>query len=138
MPTASGLFVEAGHLIVDLARRRYEQDDAIVLPRNVANFKAFENAMSDGHRHGRLDQHGAASVRRGVMKAKCRSPWRISTGCRAGCRCCARSRPGSPTCIIEDVHRAGGVMAILGEFDRAGLLHAGLPSVHVATLGERA
>ena len=46
MPTASGLFVEAGHLIVDLARRYYEQDDDSVLPRNVANFKAFENAMS--------------------------------------------------------------------------------------------
>ena len=59
-----GLFVEAGHLIVDLARRYYEQDDASVLPRNIANFKAFENAMTPRYRDGRLDQHRAASARR--------------------------------------------------------------------------
>ncbi len=57
------LFVEAGHLIVDLARRYYEQDDASVLPRSIARFEAFENAIDARHRHGRLDQHGAASSR---------------------------------------------------------------------------
>ena len=64
------------------------------------------------------------------------SPWTTSTGCRAACRCCARSRRPSRDVHMEDVHRAGGIMAILGELDRAGLINRDLPTVHAATLGE--
>ena len=93
-----GLFVEAGHLIVDLARRYYEQDDETALPRQIANFKAFENAMT-------LDIAMGGSTNTVLhllappMKARCRSRCRISTGCRAGCRCSARWRPRCLTCI---------------------------------------
>ena len=66
------------------------------------------------------------------MRAASTSPWRTSTGCRAACRCCARSRPRVPDVHMEDVHRAGGIMAILGELDRAGLLHRDVPTVHSA------
>ena len=70
------------------------------------------------------------------MRARSTSPWTTSTGCRAACRCCARSRRPSRDVHMEDVHRAGGIMAILGELDRAGLLNRDLPTVHAATLGE--
>ena len=123
MPTARRLFVEAGHLIVDLARRYYEQDDAAVLPRNIATFKAFENAMTLDIAMG-----GSTNTVLHLLAAAHEGRDRLhhgttSTGCRAACRCCARSRRPSPTCIMEDVHRAGGIMAILGELDRAGLIH---------------
>jgi dihydroxy-acid dehydratase len=86
------LFREAGHVVVDLARRWYEQDDATALPRNIANFAAFENAMSldiamGGSTNTVLHLLAAAQEARWI------SPWPTSTGCRAACRVCARSRP---------------------------------------------
>jgi hypothetical protein len=87
------LFVEAGHLIVDLARRYYEQDDESALPRNIASFKAFENAMTLDIAMGG-STNTVLHLLAAAMRARSTSPWPISTGCRAACRCCARSPLG--------------------------------------------
>jgi dihydroxy-acid dehydratase len=128
-----GLFVEAGHLIVDLARRHYEQDDASVLPRNVANFKAFENAMSlDIAMGGSTNTvlHLLAAAYEGEIPFTMKDIDRLSRKVPVLCKVA----PSVADVHMEDVHRAGGVMAILGELDRAGLIHAELPSVHSTSL----
>ena len=128
-----GLFVEAGHLIVDLARRYYEQDDASVLPRNVANFKAFENAMSlDIAMGGSTNTvlHLLAAAYEGEIPFTMEDIDRLSRQVPVLCKVA----PSVADVHMEDVHRAGGVMAILGELERAGLVHSDLPSVHSASL----
>src|SRR6201989_2746259 len=128
-----GLFVEAGHLIVDLARRHYEQDDSSVLPRNVASFKAFENAMSlDIAMGGSTNTvlHLLAAAHEGEVPFTMKDIDRLSRKVPVLCKVA----PSVADVHMEDVHRAGGVMAILGELDRAGLMHADLPSVHSASL----
>src|SRR4051812_5857228 len=128
-----GLFVEAGHLIVDLARRYYEQDDASVLPRNVANFKAFENAMSlDIAMGGSTNTvlHLLAAAYEGEIGFGMTDIDRLSRKVPVLCKVA----PSVPDVHMEDVHRAGGVMAILGELARAGLVHTELPSVHATSL----
>ncbi|NPU68660.1 dihydroxy-acid dehydratase [Bradyrhizobium sp. 83012] len=128
-----GLFVEAGHLIVDLARRYYEQDDASVLPRNIANFKAFENAMSMDIAMGGSTNtvlHLLAAAHEGEIPFTMTDIDRLSR--KVPCLC--KVAPAVADVHMEDVHRAGGVMGILGELARAGLLHTELPSVHSASL----
>jgi dihydroxy-acid dehydratase len=128
-----GLFVEAGHLVVDLARRHYEQDDPSVLPRNIASFKAFENAMSlDIAMGGSTNTvlHLLAAAHEGEIPFTMKDIDRLSRKVPVLCKVA----PSVADVHLEDVHRAGGVMAILGELDRAGLLHADLPSVHSASL----
>lgn len=128
-----GLFVEAGHLVVDLARRYYEQDDASVLPRNVASFKAFENAMSlDIAMGGSTNTvlHLLAAAYEGEIGFGMTDIDRLSRKVPVLCKVA----PSVPDVHMEDVHRAGGVMAILGELARAGLVHTELPSVHSASL----
>ncbi len=128
-----GLFVEAGHLIVDLARRYYEQDDESVLPRNIANFKAFENAMSlDIARGGSTNTvlHLLAAAHEGEVPFTMKDIDRLSRKVPVLCKVA----PSVADVHLEDVHRAGGVMAILGELDRADLIHSDLPSVHSKTL----
>ncbi len=128
-----GLFVEAGHLIVDLARRHYEQDDSSVLPRNVASFKAFENAMSlDIAMGGSTNTvlHLLAAAHEGEIPFTMKDIDRLSRKVPVLCKVA----PSVADVHMEDVHRAGGVMAILGELDRAGLIHAELPSVHSSSL----
>ena len=128
-----GLFVEAGHLIVDLARRYYEQDDASVLPRNIANFKAFENAMSMDIAMGGSTNtvlHLLAAAHEGEVPFTMTDIDRLSR--KVPCLC--KVVPAVADVHMEDVHRAGGVMGILGELARAGLLHTELPSVHSASL----
>jgi dihydroxy-acid dehydratase len=128
-----GLFVEAGHLIVDLARRYYEQDDHSVLPRNIANFKAFENAMSlDIAMGGSTNTvlHLLAAAHEGEVPFTMKDIDRLSRRVPVLCKVA----PSVADVHLEDVHRAGGVMAILGELDRAGLIHSDLPSVHSRTL----
>ena len=128
-----GLFVEAGHLIVDLSRRYYEQDDASVLPRNVANFKAFENAMSlDIAMGGSTNTvlHLLAAAHEGEIPFTMKDIDRLSRQVPVLCKVA----PSVADVHMEDVHRAGGVMAILGELERAGLVHSDLPSVHSASL----
>jgi dihydroxy-acid dehydratase len=129
-----GLFVEAGHLIVDLARRYYEQDDASVLPRAIANFKAFENAMSlDIAMGGSTNTvlHLLAAAHEGEVPFTMKDIDRLSRKVPVLCKVA----PSVADVHMEDVHRAGGVIAILGELERAGLLHTDLPSVHATSLG---
>src|ERR1700760_1368754 len=128
-----GLFVEAGHLIVDLARRYYEQDDASVLPRNIANFKAFENAMSlDIAMGGSTNTvlHLLAAAHEGEIPFTMKDIDRLSRKVPVLCKVA----PSVADVHLEDVHRAGGGLAIMGELERAGLIHAELPSVHSASL----
>ena len=129
------LFVEAGHLIVDLARRYYEQDDASVLPRSVASFKAFENAMTlDIAMGGSTNTvlHLLAAAYEGEVNFTMADIDRLSRKVPVLCKVA----PSVANVHMEDVHRAGGIMAILGELERAGLIHSDLPTVHAASMGE--
>ncbi|GBD49144.1 dihydroxy-acid dehydratase [Methylopila sp. Yamaguchi] len=129
------LFVEAGHLIVDIARRWYENDDDAVLPRKVASFKAFENAMSlDIAMGGSTNTvlHLLAASFEGEVGFTMEDIDRLSRKVPVLCKVA----PAKSDVHMEDVHRAGGVIGILGELDRAGLLHRDLPTVHSATIGD--
>ncbi|MFD2181379.1 dihydroxy-acid dehydratase [Rhodoplanes azumiensis] len=129
------LFVEAGHLIVDLCHRYYEQDDAAVLPRNVATFKAFENAMAlDIAMGGSTNTvlHLLAAAQEGEVPFTMQDIDRLSR--RVPCLC--KVAPSVADVHVEDVHRAGGVMAILGELDRAGLIDTSVGTVHTKSLAE--
>jgi dihydroxy-acid dehydratase len=128
-----GLFVEAGHLIVDLARRYYEQDDETALPRVIAGFKAFENAMTlDIAMGGSTNTvlHLLAAAYEGQIPFTMQDIDRLSRRVPVLCKVA----PSVPDVHLEDVHRAGGVMAILGELDRANLIHHDLPTVHSKSL----
>jgi dihydroxy-acid dehydratase len=129
------LFKAAGRLIVTMARLWYERDDASVLPRSVASFAAFENAMSlDVAMGGSTNTvlHLLAAAREAGVDFTMRDIDRISR--RVPCLC--KVAPAKGDVHMEDVHRAGGVMAILGELSRAGLLHTDVPTVYGKTLGE--
>ena len=128
------LFLEAGRVIVDNARRYYEQDDDSVLPRSIASFKAFENAMSlDIAMGGSTNTvlHLLAAALEGEIGFTMDDIDRLSR--KVPCLC--KVAPAKSDVHMEDVHRAGGIMAILGELDRAGLLHRDLPTVHSETIG---
>jgi dihydroxy-acid dehydratase len=129
------LFVEAGHLIVDLARRHYEQDDASVLPRAIANFQAFENAMTlDIAMGGSTNTvlHLLAAAHEAEVDFTMADIDRLSRRVPVLCKVA----PAIADVHVEDVHRAGGIMAILGELDRAGLIHRDVGSIHAASLGD--
>ena len=129
------LFVEAGHLIVDLCRRYYEQDDESVLPRNIASFKAFENAMTVDIAMGGSTNtvlHLLAAAHEGEVNFTMRDIDRLSRRVPVLCKVA----PSVANVHMEDVHRAGGIMSILGELERGGLLNTEVPTVHSATLGE--
>lgn len=129
------LFREAGHVIVDLARRWYEQDDASALPRNIANFAAFENAMSlDIAMGGSTNTvlHLLAAAQEGEVDFTIADIDRLSR--RVPCLC--KVAPAKSDVHMEDVHRAGGVMAILGELERANLIDTSLPTVHAPTMAD--
>ena len=129
------LFLEAGRTIVDLAKRWYEQDDASALPRNIATFAAFENAMSlDIAMGGSTNTvlHLLAAAYEGGVDFTMADIDRLSR--RVPCLC--KVAPAKNDVHMEDVHRAGGIMAILGELERAGLVDASLPTVHAPTLGD--
>ena len=129
------LFVEAGHLIVDLARRYYEQNDSSALPRSIASFAAFENAMTlDIAMGGSTNTvlHLLAAAHEADIPFTMQDIDRLSR--RVPCLC--KVAPAKSDVHMEDVHRAGGIMAILGELDRAGLLETELPTVHSTSLGE--
>ena len=128
------LFLEAGRLIVDNCKRYYEQDDASVLPRSIASFKAFENAMSlDIAMGGSTNTvlHLLAAAMEGEVGFTMEDIDRLSR--KVPCLC--KVAPAKSDVHMEDVHRAGGIMSILGELDRAGLLHRDLPTVHSPSIG---
>jgi dihydroxy-acid dehydratase len=129
------LFLKAGRLIVELAKRHYEQDDYTVLPRSIANLKAFENAMSlDVAMGGSTNTvlHLLAAAHEAGVDFTMSDIDQISRKVP----CVSKVAPATAKYHMEDVHRAGGVMAILGELDRAGVIHRDTPTVHTATLGD--
>jgi dihydroxy-acid dehydratase len=129
------LFVEAGHLVVDLCQKYYEQDDESVLPRNIASKAAFENAMSldiaMGGSTNTVLHILAAAVEGGIdfdmddIDALSRKVPVLS-----------KVAPAKSDVHMEDVHRAGGIFAILGQLDAAGLINRDCPTVHSATMGD--
>jgi len=128
------LFRQAGRTIVALARRFYEQDDARVLPRNIASKSAFENAMSlDIAMGGSTNTvlHLLAAAQEGGIDFQMRDIDRLSRKVPNLCKVAPSSHYH-----LEDVHRAGGVMAILGELERAQLLDSSVPTVHAHSLAE--
>ncbi len=128
------LFLRAGRLIVDITRRWYEQDDASVLPRSVASFEAFENAMMlDIAMGGSTNTvlHLLAAAHEAKVNFTMQDIDRLSRKVPNLCKVA----PATPLYHMEDVHRAGGVMAILAELKRAGLLHADAPTVHAGSIG---
>jgi dihydroxy-acid dehydratase len=129
------LFLEAGRTIVKLCHQYYDLDDESVLPRNIANVKAFENAMSlDIAMGGSTNTilHLLAAAQEGGIDFDLDDINELSRKIPQLCKVA----PNTPKYHMEDVHRAGGVFAILGELDRAGLLHSDLPTVHSATMKE--
>ncbi len=129
------LFLRAGRLIVGLAKRYYEQDDATILPRNIATKAAFENAMAlDVSMGGSTNTvlHLLAAAHEAEVEFKMADIDRISRNVP----CLCKVAPMTDKYHIEDVHRAGGISAILGELARAGLLDTSVYSVHAKTLGD--
>src|SRR5690554_4579477 len=129
------LFKEAGHRIVEITKRHYEQDDYSVLPRSIGNKKAFENAMMlDIAMGGSTNTilHLLAIALEAETDFTLQDMDRLSRYIPQLCKVA----PNTQKYHIEDVHRAGGIMAILGELARAGLLHTDVPTVHSATMAE--
>lgn len=129
------LFLEAGRTIVALAKRRYEQDDDSVLPRSIATKAAFENAMTlDIAMGGSTNTilHLLAAANEAEVDFKMHDIDRLSRNVP----CLSKVAPASQKYHMEDVHRAGGVFALLAELDRAGLLHTDVPTIHSATMKE--
>jgi len=127
------LFLEAGRRVVDLAKRYYEKDDESALPRSIANFKAFENAMTldismGGSTNTVLHLLAAASEAQidFTMADIDRLSRRVPVLCKVA--------PSIANVHLEDVHRAGGIFGILGELDRAGLLNRDVAMVHAPSL----
>jgi dihydroxy-acid dehydratase len=129
------LFLKAGRLIVELAKRHYEQDDYSVLPRNIATFKAFENAVAlDVAMGGSTNTvlHLLAAAHEANLDFTMKEIDRISRIVP----CLSKVAPATNKYHMEDVHRAGGVMGILAELDRAGVIHRDVPTVHTPTMGD--
>ena len=128
------LFLQAGRTVVELCKRYYEQDDESALPRNIASFGAFENAMTlDIAMGGSTNTvlHLLAAAHEAGIDFTMKDIDRLSRKVP----CLSKVAPAKSDVHMEDVHRAGGIMAILGQLDRAGLLHTDLPTVHSETLG---
>jgi dihydroxy-acid dehydratase len=129
------LFREAGRLVVDLCKRYYEDEDEAALPRAIASFAAFENAMSlDIAMGGSTNTvlHLLAAAQEAGVDFTMTDIDRLSRRVP----CLSKVAPAKADVHMEDVHRAGGIFAILGELDRAGLLNTDLPTVHSRTLGD--
>jgi len=129
------LFREAGHLIVDLAKRWYEQDDVTATPRGIATFAAFENAMSlDIAMGGSTNTvlHLLAAAHEAEVDFTMADIDRLSR--RVPCLC--KVAPAKADVHMEDVHRAGGIMSILGQLELAGLVDATQPTVHAPTMAD--
>ena len=129
------LFCEAGRRVVDLARRCYEKDDESVLPRSIATKTAFENAMRlDIAMGGSTNTvlHILAAAREGEVDFTMADIDRLSRSTPNICKVA----PSTQEFHVEDVHRAGGIMGILGELDRGGLLDTSVSTVHSVTLAD--
>ena len=128
------LFKRAGRLVVELCKRYYEEEDTTVLPRSMG-FKAFENAMTlDIAMGGSTNTilHLLAIAQEAGIDFSMADIDRLSRSVPQLCKVA----PNTDKYHIEDVHRAGGIFAILGELERAGKLHTDVPTIHAPTLGE--
>ncbi|MRX07234.1 dihydroxy-acid dehydratase [Pseudoduganella sp. FT25W] len=129
------LFLRAGRLIVELAKRHYEQDDYSILPRTIANKATFENAMAlDVSMGGSTNTvlHLLAAAHEAGVDFTMADIDRISR--KVPCLC--KVAPMTDKFHIEDVHRAGGIISILGELARGGLLDTSRPTIHAPTLAD--
>ena len=129
------LFLTAGRLVVDLCRRHYEQGDESVLPRSIANFEAFENAIAlDIAMGGSTNTvlHLLAAAQEGEINFTVSDIDRMSRVVPNLCKVA----PATNKYHIQDVHRAGGVFGILGELERAGLINRECPTVHSPSIGD--
>ena len=129
------LFLQAGRTAVELCHRWYGAEDASALPRGIATFEAFENAMSlDIAMGGSTNTilHLLAAAQEAGVEFGMHDIDRLSRRVPQLCKVA----PNTQKYHIEDVHRAGGIMAILGELARGGLLHVDVPTVHARTLGD--
>lgn len=129
------LFERAGELVVDLCKDFYENDNARVLPRSIGNKKAFENAISlDIAMGGSTNTilHLLAIAQEGDIDFTLKDIDRLSLLVPQLCKVA----PNTPKYHIEDVHRAGGIFAILGELARGGFLHTDSPTVHSASMAD--
>lgn len=127
------LFLDAARTIVDITRRHYELEESGLLPREIASFKAFENAMVlDIAMGGSTNTvlHLLAAAQEGEIDFTMDDIDRLSRGVPHLCKVA----PSTQNYHMEDVHKAGGIMGILGELDRAGLIHNELPTVHSPTI----
>ena len=130
-----GLFLEAGRKIVEITKRHYQDEEKGLLPREIATFEAFENAMSlDIAMGGSTNTvlHLLAIAHEGEVDFDMTDMDRLSR--KVPCLC--KVAPNIHNVHMEDVHRAGGIFSILGELSRAGLLHNDVPTVHSSTMGE--
>ena len=128
------LFLEAGRKIVEITKRHYEQNEAGLLPREIATFEAFENAIAlDIAMGGSTNTvlHLLAIAHEGKVDFTMADIDRMSR--KVPCLC--KVAPNIHNVHMEDVHRAGGIFSILGELSRAGLLHTDVSTVHTATMG---
>jgi len=129
------LFKRAGHLVVELCQRYYEGEDESVLPRSMANFKGFENAIAlDIAMGGSTNTvlHLLAAAHEAQVDFTMKDIDRMSRKVPV----LSKVAPAVPNVHMEDVHRAGGIMGLLGSLSRAGLLHDEQPTVHSKTIGE--
>ena len=130
------LFLKAGRQIVELCKRYYEQDDESVLPRSIGTFDAFENAMSLDIAMGGSSNtvlHLLAAAQEAGVDFKMADIDRLSRVVP----CLSKIPPNTNKYPMEDVHRAGGIMGLLGELDRAGLIHKNTHTVLGLTMGEQ-
>ncbi|RMS63123.1 hypothetical protein ALP65_04235 [Pseudomonas aeruginosa] len=129
------LFLRAGRLAVELCQRYYGEGDDSVLPRNIANFKAFENAMTlDIAMGGSTNTilHLLAAAQEAEVPFDLRDIDRLSRKVPQLCKVA----PNIQKYHMEDVHRAGGIFSILGELARGGLLHTDVPTVHSPSMAD--
>ena len=129
------LFLQAGRKIVEITKAYYEQDDETVLPRNIANLRSFKNAMSlDIAMGGSTNTilHLLAAAQEGEIDFDLSDIDRLSRQVPNLCKVA----PMVDTYHMEDVHRAGGMMAIMGELDRGGLIDTSGRTVHSATMAD--
>ncbi|WP_417821065.1 dihydroxy-acid dehydratase [Terasakiella sp.] len=129
------LFLRAGRLVVDLCKKYYENDDTSVTPRGIATYDAFENAMTlDIAMGGSTNTvlHLLAIAQEAGVDFTMKDMDRLSRKVP----CLSKIAPSVPDVHIEDVHRAGGIMSLLGRLDDAGLLKRDVSTVHSKTLGE--
>jgi len=129
------LFLEAGRLVVDLANRYYREDDDTVLPRSIASFDAFSNAMAVDIAMGGSTNtilHLLAAAQEAEVDFNMSHIDAMSKRIPHLCKV----SPSTHDYFMEDVHRAGGMMSVMGELEKAGLMNTGVSMVHSASLGE--